>query len=528
MKKWVVGVYLRLSFDEKGEEESNSVGNQRKLIDYYLLGKKDLTVYKYYVDDGYTGTDFNRPGYKSLLNDIKNKKINGIIIKDLSRLGRNYILVGDFLDEIVPTYNLRFISVNDNVDNYINRDSMDSLEIPFKNLMNENYSRDSSKKMRSSLKASKKSGNFIGKYAPFGYLKNDDDCHKFIIDDEAAKIIKQIFKLALSGLSKQEIIKELKNKNIPTPSVYLNQKYNLKLVRISKVWNTDMIDMILKNENYVGNSVQGKRKRISHKTHNMVRIAEDDWIIYNNHHKAIIDEKIFNQVQDVMYNRNNRINNKGNYNKYCGFLRCSECGSNLYRFTTKKKSGTVPFYYCGTYVKTKKCNKHFIQEKELDEVVLATINKYIELICDVGKKIDDVVYYTKVEYNKEIKQIRQKEIEKEAAKYKKLLDDLVKDYQCDYINQDDYENFKEKYLFELNKLNIEKEDLNNNINNSYNLDWINEFKKTGQVENIDRNIINSFIENIFVGDNKEIEIKFRYKDQYEDALRYLKNQNNMI
>ena len=109
-----------------------------------------------------------------------------------------------------------------------------------------------------------------------------------------------------------------------------------------------------------------------------------------------------------------------------------------------------------------------------------------------------------------------------------MLDDLVKDYQCDYINQDDYENFKEKYLFELNQLNIEKEDLNNNINNSYNLDWINEFKKTGRVENIDRNIINSFIENIFVGDNKEIEIKFRYKDQYEDALRYLKNQNNMI
>ena len=248
MKKWTLGIYRRRSFDEKGEEESNSVVNQKKLIDDYLVDKNDIIIYKDYVDDGYTGTDFNRPAYKRMLNDIKKKKINGIIVKDLSRLGRNYIEVGNFIDEIVPEYGLRFISVNDNVDSFKNPNVMDSLEIPFKNLMNESYSKDSSKKMRSSLKASKKSGNFIGKTAPFGYLKDPDNVHKLIIDKDAAIIVKRIFDLALKGKSKQEIVEELTNNNILTPSVYLKEKYDIKVSRISYKWNTKMLDTILQNK----------------------------------------------------------------------------------------------------------------------------------------------------------------------------------------------------------------------------------------------------------------------------------------
>lgn len=276
MKKWTLGIYRRRSFDEKGEEESNSVVNQKKLIDDYLVDKNDIIIYKDYVDDGYTGTDFNRPAYKRMLNDIKKKKINGIIVKDLSRLGRNYIEVGNFIDEIVPEYGLRFISVNDNVDSFKNPNVMDSLEIPFKNLMNESYSKDSSKKMRSSLKASKKSGNFIGKTAPFGYLKDPDNVHKLIIDKDAAIIVKRIFDLALKGKSKQEIVEELTNNNILTPSVYLKEKYDIKVSRISYKWNTKMLDTILQNKTYIGSLVQCKRTRISHKTHNMVRVAEDE------------------------------------------------------------------------------------------------------------------------------------------------------------------------------------------------------------------------------------------------------------
>lgn len=528
MKKWKIGIYRRRSFDENCEGESNSVANQQKLIDDYLLDKDDIIVYKSYVDDGYTGTDFNRPGYKQMLNDIKKQKINGVIVKDLSRLGRNYIEVGNFIDEIIPEYNLRFISVNDNVDSFKNPNIMDSLEIPFKNLMNECYSKDSSQKMRTSLKASKNSGNFIGKIAPYGYLKDPEDSHKLIIDEDAAKNVKRIFTLALKGKSKQEIIEELTTNHILTPSMYLKEKYNIKVSNISRKWNTKMLDSILKNETYIGSLVQYKRTRISHKVHNMVRVAEDEWIISKDKHKPIIKEEIFNQVQNILYDRNVRINKNGKFHKYTGFLKCSECGNNLYRISTIRNNIETIYYYCGTYIKTKKCNKHYILEKELDDIILNLINKHIELVCEVKNKIDDTISYSSLEYNTELKKIRLGEIEKELGKYQMLLNELINDYKCDYISQDDYDEYKQKYLYEINKLNMEKENLKINKINSYNLDWLEHFKKIEKINKLDRNIIDSFIENIYVDDNKGIEILFRYKEQYKEAINYLKNTKDMI
>lgn len=528
MKKWILGMYRRLSFDEKNEEESNSVANQKRLIEDYLLDKDDIIIYKCYVDDGYTGTDFDRPGYKKMLEDIKNKKINGVIVKDLSRLGRNYIEVGKFIDEIIPKYRLRFISVNDNVDSFKNPNMMDSLEIPFKNLMNESYSKDSSKKMRSSLKASKKSGNFIGKTAPYGYLKDSEDSHKLIIDKDAAHNIKRIFELALKGKSKQEIIEELEKNNIMTPSVYLKEKHNIIVSKISKKWNTKMLDTILQNKTYIGTLVQNKRSRISHKTHNMVRVAEDEWIISKDRHNAIINEEIFNQVQDILYGRNVKVNKENSFRKYTGFVKCSECGENLYRFATKKNNKETAYYYCSTYINTKNCNKHYILEKELDSVVLESLNKHIQLVSEIEMKIDDCVSFSKVEYNLEIKKIRLEEIEKELSQYQKLLNELAKDYRCDFISQEDYEDFKQKYLYEINKLNIEKEELNKSKINTYNLKWLENYKNTGIIENIDRNIVSCFIENIIVNEDKSVDILFRYRENYKDAIMYLKNQKNMI
>lgn len=528
MKKWIFGKYRRRSFDEKSDEESNSVVNQKKLIDEYLQDKEDIVIYKDYVDDGYTGTDFERPGYQRMLNDIKNKKINGVIVKDLSRLGRNYIEVGNFIDEIIPKYNLRFISINDNVDSYKNPDIMSSLEIPFKNLMNESYSKDSSKKMRSSLKASKQSGNFIGKIAPYGYIKDPEDTHKLIIDKEAAKVVKRIFTLALKGKSKQEIAEELNNNHILTPSVYLKEKFNIKVSRISKKWNTRMLDPILQNKTYIGTLVQGKRTRISHKTHNMVRVAEEEWLVCEKRHNFIIDEMIFYQVQDILYNRNAKVNKNGEFHKYTGFVKCPECGNSLYRMTRIKKNQEQPYYYCSTYIKTKNCNKHYILEKELDKIVIESLNKYLEIMCEIDEKIEDIISMSNVEYNVEIKKMRIIEIDKELEKYQKLINDLAKDYQCDYVSQEDFEEFNQRYLYECNALRLEKESLEKNKLSFNSLEWIKKFKKIRKFDEINRSIVDEFIENIFVNNDKRVEVVFRYKEQYEDAIRYLKTQNNVI
>ncbi len=214
MPKWRVGIYLRLSSEDKSKisDESNSITNQRELIKNYISKDKSLGLINIYKNDGFTGTDFYRTGFQSLYEDIISKKINCIVVKDLSRLGRNYLEVGNFIENIIPRYNLRFISINENVDSYLKPDSIKTLEIPFKNLMNESYSKDSSNKIRTSLKASKKSGNFITNIAPFGYVKNKKDIHKLEIDKEAAEIVEKVFLYALRRNSRNQIV-DLLNEN---------------------------------------------------------------------------------------------------------------------------------------------------------------------------------------------------------------------------------------------------------------------------------------------------------------------------
>lgn len=524
MKKWKLGTYQRRSFDDGETEESNTIVNQKKIIEDYLKDKKDITVYKEYSDDGFTGTDFYRPGFQKMMEDITKGKINGVIVKDLSRIGRNYIEVGDFIDEVVPKYNLRLIAINDNIDSYLNPECMNNIDIPIRNLMNENYAKDASKKMRSSLIASKKSGNFIGNIAPYGYLKDPDDYHKLIIDKEVADIIKYIFSQVLEGKSKTEIAEILNRKHILTPSKYLNSKYNKKVVIENNQWTTHKLDRILQNKVYKGTLEQNKASRVSHKIHNKVVVPEIDRVIFDNAHKPLIRPEIYDQVQKILYNRNLRINKDGKLKKYNGYLKCSECSSNMYRNLNKKNGKERYYYYCGAYQKKKQCNKHFIYEDEIDETILKIVNKYIELLLNLKDRINDIIDYSEIEYNNEINNIRKEELNVEINNYKKKINDLLIDYKSEFITKDDYEEFKEKYLYELNKLNLEKDKLNAK-NNKNNLLWLEQFKEKEKFEKVDRKLVINFIDEIRIGNNKEIEIDLKFKNQYNEALDYLKRHD---
>ena len=263
MKNWNVAAYLRLSSDDGDKSESNSIGNQRNIIKQYINNVGLSSNVNYYIDDGYSGTTFERPDFEKLLNDIKDNKINCIIVKDLSRLGRNYIEVGKYIDEIFPSYNIRFIAINDNVDTYKDPKSSNSIIVPFKNLMNDEYARDISQKVRSVLDNKKANGQFIGSYAPYGYLRNPKDKYKFIIDKEAEKVIKKIFNMILSGKSKKDVVEELNELGIATPRIHKmeNQNFKYNSTETTKKWNTKKIDEILKNRTYTGDLVQGVRKK---------------------------------------------------------------------------------------------------------------------------------------------------------------------------------------------------------------------------------------------------------------------------
>lgn len=221
MQKYKVGAYLRLSKEEfNNEKESNSITNQKLIIDNYLKEHKEYKLVDYYIDDGYSGTTFDRPQYKRMLKDIVEGKVNTIIVKDLSRFGRNHIESDNYIENILPGYNVRFISIIDEIDSFKNRKSVSSIEIPLKNLMNDEYARDISEKVKSTLRIKQLNGEFIGVTAPYGYLKNSKDKHKFIIDKEASYVVKKIFNMILLGNSRKEIAEHLNSKNILTPSLY--------------------------------------------------------------------------------------------------------------------------------------------------------------------------------------------------------------------------------------------------------------------------------------------------------------------
>lgn len=366
MNFFKVAGYIRLSKEDKIKDESNSVTNQKLIITSYIENNDDLELFDFYIDDGYSGTTFNRPEYKRMIEDIIEGKINTIIVKDLSRFGRNHIESDNYLENILPGYNVRFISINDDIDTLNNSNSVSSIVIPLKNLINDQYARDISEKVRSTLKMKQLNGEFIGVTAPYGYLKNPKDKHKFIIDKEASHIVNKVFNMILLGKSRKEIAEHLNSKNVLTPSLYKLSKENTNtedLIR-SKKWNAEIVNRILRNETYIGTLIQNIKTKPNYRTDKLIDVNKDEWIITENHHEPIISKDKFDEVQQIL-NRKTKVNKNDDIDLFSGYLKCSHCGSNL----IIKKSKNQIYYYCSSYIKYKSCLKYSINKKKLEQIV---------------------------------------------------------------------------------------------------------------------------------------------------------------
>ena len=363
-KKIKVAAYLRLSKEEyNNEKESNSITNQRQIIDSYLEEHKEYKLVDYYVDDGYSGTNFDRPEFQRMLEDIKNKKIDVIIIKDLSRLGSNYIETGNFVEVVFPAMGVSVISVNEKYE-IDSSDYYGSDYVPLKNLFNEMYAKDISKKVRSALIVKKYNGEFVGKLAPYGYIKDPKDKHKFLIDKNVSHIIMKIFDMILDGKSRREVADFLNQNDILTPSDYLKININ-KDVAVMKKWNPEMVNSILRNENYTGTLFQGKKRKINYRVNKKINIAKENWIVTENHHEAIISKEKFDKVQNILDNYATRANRNGDFEILSGFIRCSDCKGQMLLKGGKNKK----YYYCTNYFK-KKCTSHSIEKTKLEKIIL--------------------------------------------------------------------------------------------------------------------------------------------------------------
>ncbi len=525
MIRWKVGIYLRLSIDDGEKKESNSIANQRAMIQNYLTTEEEIDITDFYIDDGYSGTNFDRPGFKRLLNDIITGKINTVIVKDLSRFGRNYIETGYYFENMFPTYNIRFIAINDNIDSERNPNSLSDMVVPMKNLMNEQYAKDVSMKVRSVLDIKKKNGQFIGTSAPYGYIKSNKNKYNFVIDNYASSVVKKIFTMALDGKSRVEIAEELNKNLILTPVEYKKETQNINYKKFdsSNTWKRETVDRILCNTSYIGELVQGKRKQISHKIKKTIHTKENEWIIIPNHHEAIISNEDFELVQNKIYNTETKILKDCSLDIFAGILECGECKNNF----VKKNNAKSWNYYCSSYYRKKMCSKHRISIEDLESKVLKIINKQIELFLNTDnilEKVNDNI----TNYDCYILKKDKVKIEDKIIKYQKLIKDIDDDFENNILSKTDYDEYVKEYRKRLDKLNKQLLKINDNIkqDNNYRIEkfksHMEEIKSFRNLERLNRKCTEELIKKIIIYENGNIIIKFRYQNEYLSLLDFKK------
>ena len=539
-----VGMYLRLSQEDKFKKnvESNSIDNQRKIIKDYIDKSDDLVYIEEYADDGFTGTNFDRPSFQRMLEDIKNKKINTIIVKDLSRFGRNYIEVGKFLEDTFPTMRIRFISIIDGIDSYENPDSSSSMLVNFKNLINDEYSRDISRKVKIVYQTKQKKGEYIAASVPYGYIRDPDDNHHLIIDKEASDVVKLIFNLALSNYTAFNIAEYLNERGIMTTVKYKKEKgmkYKTGIVNEANIdnfkWTADLINSILQNEVYTGTTIQNKKNKVSYKIKKNLPVEKTKWIKVENTHEAIISKEDFDFIQEKYFSKIIHVRNNYEYALFAGFLICSDCSRGFaFCHKTRKDGSIYNFYQCGYYKLNKNnCTSHTISEEKLKNIVIKSINKHIKLVQRTKEKINIIKNNKNDSIKIEVLKNRKEEIDNEIDKNMKIKQSLYTDWKEDIITFDDYKNYSSSYNTKIEELKEMLNTINNEITEyetipDNNDELNNIFNESNLINELDRNILFRMIEQIIIYEDKKVEISFKYQDIYNDIRKYINSNKKLL
>ena len=443
---WQVGIYIRLS-REDGNEESESITNQRKILleqlPNYLEGGYGRV--EEYIDDGRTGTsDDTRPAFLRLVADVKRGKINCIVTKNLSRAFRNSANQGKFLEEFIPLYHTRFISLYEpHMDTYLNPEVVHSLEVSITGFLNEQYAYKTSVDVRRTFETKRKKGEFIGAFAPYGLKKCPEDKNRLLIDEEAAQVVRTIFHWFVhEGMSKNGIAKRLNTLGIPNPTAYKRQKgflyCNPQSHRNDGLWSGKTVCSILLNEMYIGNMVQGRQKVISYKVHDRVATQEKDWYIVPQTHDAIVDRDTFQKAQ-MLHRRDTRAApQKTTLPLFSGLLYCADCKKAM----TRKRAKQFVYYHCSTYERKSKtaCTRHTIREDVLEQAVLKGLQMQLAHM-DLSSVREEPKNLPMAHTQTEHLLSAQK---KEQEKYTAVLDRLYMDWCTGEVSQTAYERRKTK------------------------------------------------------------------------------------
>ncbi len=530
-KKYKVGIYIRLSKEDEEKQEymeSESIGNQRNLLLQYLE-QNNLTLEEEYVDDGVSGTSFDRPAFNRLIKDIENKRINMVITKDLSRLGRDYIMSGYYTEQYFPTHGVRYIALLDNIDTYL--DSSNNDIAPFKSILNDMYAKDISKKIKSVLRSKKEMGMYLGKSAPYGYKKDPNDKHHLIIDEPAAIIVREIFDKYLEGLGASVITTSLNSRNIKIPTVHKNLTVGSKSPNYG-LWCNTTIKRIIENEVYTGCLVQNKYNKLNYKSKKLVKTPESKWIKVENTHEAIVTKEEWERAQ-IILKRNSGTRHTGR-NDYLlsGLLKCYECKSAI--GVAKKEDKGYSYGRCQRYTKYHKynvCTPHSFNYQKLEKRIINLLTKICEDYTDLNSlrsianknKTKDIEnnlkkklkYYADLEEkeNKKIDRLYEDRLDGTISKeeFKRMSEEIIK-------NRDNYQKQRKEYEIKLieHKENIKKDE-DKKIEK-----LIKEFL---EMKSPNKEIVGQFIERIEIHQDKQVDIYFKFQafnDIIENKKMYAK------
>ena len=501
--KYNCALYCRLSKDDDLQGESNSITNQKEILTQYTK-ENNLNIYDVYIDDGYSGTNFERPDFKRMIQDIKDKKVNMVIVKDSSRLGRDYIGFGEYVEKIFPENQVRLVSILDNYDSAIDNGVADTL--PFRAVINDLYAKDISKKVKVSKHKNAVNGLFNGNRTPYGYKRSENDRHKLVIDEECAKNVRRIFDLYLEGTALNQIAYTFNDEHIPTPSQISGTGRN-----VCTIWKPSSIKHILKNEVYIGNMVQEKCKRINYKLKKRIKNDKNDWIRVENTHEPIIDKEKFYAVQDILASKSEtRVKSRNLLLK--GLVVCSDCGKKM--GITTHSSDTV-YMRCHTYAilpKQRLCTPHNINYQKLENAVIKEIQNICKKYLD-KKKMKQIIdiKYEELEKSQEIskqKSLLAKSIEVLDFQIEKLYEDKLNGI----INNTDFSRMYDKKVKEREENQNKLKELNEIKFEKQTIDYEKVMNDFLEKDNITAYMLNSLIEKIEVDNNKQATIYYKFSD----------------
>lgn len=535
-RRWRMAAYIRLSKEDlqkikKGLDCSNSVANQQGMLhDFYESHMEELESYTEYVDDGHTGTDTDREHFQDMMADIMSRKINCVVVKDLSRLARNYSDAGSLIDNLFVQLGVRFISLAENVDSYLDPDSVSDIKVPITNVMNDNYCFQTSKKIRQVFDYKRRNGQYIGSFAPFGYVKDPDDKHQLLVDPDAAEVVKLVYSLFLQGSSKRAVSLYLNEHGIPSPAAYRRIK-GLPVssaVGDDPMWSARMIHEVLTNEIYTGDMVQGRHRVKSYKVHQIETVPEEEWVRVPNTHEAIIVRETFDKVQGLM-KRDTRTSPQGRQvHLFSGFLRCADCG----KAVTRSVSGRHVYYACSTYKNRSRtaCTMHSIKHNRLKAAVLFAIQQQVHLAVSYAETVTRI-------NTAPVKKCQSKRLddliaakERELAKVTRYKQGLYQDWKDGEITREDYHNMKADYERQtitltavLKNLTAERAELANGVDNEH--PALVAFMRYQNIDELTRDILVELVDYIKVYENGNISVRFKFADELRKIVEYIELNN---